>query len=285
MKFAYYPGCTGKSTAIECNESVEATARYLGVDLEEIPNWNCCGATSAHVTNYELALALPSRNLALAEKMSLDIVTPCPSCLHRHKIAQNEFKKDPSLKARIEKDIGMPFKLSQKIKHVVEVLYWDVGTDSLQKRIKKSLRGLKAVIYYGCYLVRPPEIMEFDNPENPTIMDKIMQVLDVELLDWPCKVDCCGAGLSLTNPEIIKKLVNKIITSALDERADAIITACHLCHTNLDMLQSNNKNSHQIPVFFFTELTALSLGSLNMKRWLGKHLVNPFGLLEKLNLL
>lgn len=155
MKFAYYPGCTGKSTAIEYNSSVEATAQYLGVDLEEIPNWNCCGASSGHVTNEELAFALPSRNLALAERMSLDIVMTCPACLHRHKIAQREFRKNSKFKAQIEKDIGMPLKLSQRLKHILEVLYCDVGTNRIQKKIKKSLKGLKAVTYYGCYLVRP----------------------------------------------------------------------------------------------------------------------------------
>ena len=281
MRFAYYPGCTAKSTAIEYGESVEDICRYLGIDLEEIPDWNCCGATSGHVTNRELAIALPSRNLGLAEKMSLDIVTPCPACFLRHKVAQYELKKDPQLKARIETDIGMPLKLSQEIKHILEVLYRDVGMDSIQRKIQKSLRGLKAVIYYGCYLIRPPEVTEFDDPENPTIMDKIMKVLGVEVIDWSCKVDCCGGGLALTNPEIVKRLVSKITISALETGADAIITACHLCQSNLDTYQPGNGNPDPIPIFFFSELTALALGSLHVKGWFKKHMVNPSGLLER----
>jgi len=285
MRFAYYPGCTAKSTAIEYGESVEDISRYLGIDLEEIPDWNCCGATSGHVTNGELAIALPSRNLALAEKMSLDIVTPCPACFLRQKVAQYELKKDPQLKTRIETEIGMPLKLPQEIKHILQVLYRDVGIDSIQTKIQKSLRGLKAVTYYGCYLVRPPGVTEFDDPENPTIMDKIMEVLDVEVIDWSYKVDCCGGGLALTNPEIVKRLVSKIAISASEVGADAIITACHLCQSNLDTYQPRKRNANPIPIFFFSELIALALGSSYVKGWFKKHMVNPSGLLERLKLL
>ena len=227
----------------------------------------------------------PGRNLALAEKMYLDMVTTCPSCLHRHKIAQKEFKRDPKLKTLIEKDIGKSLRLSQKTKHILEVLYCDVGIDSIQKKMKRALKGLKAVIYYGCYLARPPEMMSFDDPENPTAMDKIMGVLEVEALDWSCKLDCCGAGLSITHPEMIHPLVTKIVKSAMEGGAEAIITACHLCQSNLDILQSTDTNPRQIPVFFFSELTAFSLGSSEMRRWLGKHMVDPSGLLENVKLL
>jgi len=285
MRFAYYPGCTAKSTAIEYGESVEEISRYLGIELEEIPDWNCCGATSGHAINHELAIALSSRNLALAEEMSMDIVTPCPSCFLRHKVAQHELKKDPQLKARIETDIEMPLTLSGEIKHILDVLYRDVGIDTIQKKLQKHLTGIKAVTYYGCYLVRPPKITEFDDPENPTIMDKIMEALGVEVIDWSGKVDCCGGGLGLTNPEIVKRLVGKIAMLASEVEAEVIITACHLCQSNLDTYQPTNGNSHPIPIFFFSELMALALGSPHVKGWLKKHMVNPSGLLERLKLL
>jgi len=285
MRFAYYPGCTAKSTAIEYSQSVEDISRYLGVDLEEIPDWNCCGASSGHVTNHELAIALPSRNLALAEKMSLDIVTPCPACFLRHKVAQHELRKDPQLKARIETDIGMKVELSQETKHILQVLYQDVGIDSIQEKVQKSLRGLKVVTYYGCYLIRPPGVTEFDDPENPTIMDKIMEALDVEVIDWSYKVDCCGGGLSITAPEIAKKLSGKITTSAAEVGAEAIVTACHLCQSNLDTYQLENENFHSIPVFYFSELIALAFGSLHIKEYLAKHMTDPSRLLKRLKLL
>lgn len=285
MKFAYYPGCTAISSAVEYHESVKETAQYLGIELEEIPNWNCCGASSGHMITDELALFLPGRNLILAEKMSLDMITICPSCLHRHKTAQKELKKYPNLKAKIAKDMESTLRLSKKIKHILEVLYCNVGVDSIQKKIKRSLKGLKAVIYYGCYLTRPPDMMAFDDQENPTAMDKIMKILDVEVLDWSCKLDCCGASLSFNNPEMIRPLVNKIVSSAIEEGADAIITACHLCQSNLDIFQINRKNSNKVPILFFSELTAFSLGSLQTKRWLSRHMVNHSASLEKLEIL
>ena len=284
MKFAYYPGCSSNSTAIEYNESVEDTAQRLGIDLEEIPDWNCCGASSGHIIDHELAISLPSLNIALGEKMSLDITTPCPSCFLRLKTAQTEVEKDPNLKSRIEDYIGMPLQLSSKVKHILEVFYSDVGIDTIQKKVQKSLTGLKAVMYYGCYLVRPPEVTEFDNPENPIIMDRIMEALGVQVIDWSYKVDCCGGGLSLTSPEIVKTLVSKLVAHAAEVDADAIITACHLCHANLDIYQQQIKTPHLIPIFYFSELTALSLGILNTKTWFEKHMVSPFGLLERLKL-
>jgi len=285
MKFAYYPGCTAKSTSVEYDESVRETSQYLGVDLEEIPDWTCCGASSAHIIDPGLALALPSRNIVLAERMSLDITTPCAACFLRLKVAEHELKNAPHLKVKVEKDIGMEIKLSHKTKHILEVLYHDVGIEFIEKKVQKSLKGLKAVTYYGCYLVRPPDITKFDDPENPTIMDKIMEAIGVEVMDWSCKVDCCGGGLSLTAPEVVKKLADKIVMSASEAGADAIITACPMCQANLDMRQPENEDSHPVPIFYFSELTALALGSLRIKEWMSKHMVDSAGLLRRLELL
>ncbi|MBI4595497.1 MAG: CoB--CoM heterodisulfide reductase iron-sulfur subunit B family protein [Candidatus Tectomicrobia bacterium] len=279
MRFAYFPGCNAESTALEYNQSVKETFRCLGVELKEIPNWNCCGASSGHVVNQELALTLPGRNLALAEQMFLDMITPCPACYVRQKTAQEELKKNRDLKTKIEKNIGLPLKLTQKTKHVLEVLYHEIGTDLIRKKISKPLKGLKVVTYYGCYLVRPPEIADFDDGENPVSMDMIMNSLGAEVIDWSCKIDCCGASLSLTTGGIAKELVNKIVYNAHDLGAEAIVTACPLCESNLDIYQSNTP---PIPVLFFSELTALALGSLNGKKWFGKHMVNPSGLFERL---
>jgi heterodisulfide reductase subunit B len=257
----------------------------LGIDLEEIPEWTCCGASSGHIINRELAVALPSRNLALADRMSLTVVSPCPACSLRHKIAQYELKADPELKARIEQDIGMNLEQPPKPKHILEVLYGDVGTDAIKERVQKSLKGLKVAAYYGCYLVRPPEIAGFDDPENPTIMDKILEALGAEVIDWSHKVDCCGGGLSIVAPEIVKKLVGKIVSAASKAGADAMVTACGICQANLDMRQPKKGGSHPMPIFYFSELSALAFGSSNLRGWLAKHLADPTDLLERLKLL
>ncbi|MFH1625530.1 MAG: CoB--CoM heterodisulfide reductase iron-sulfur subunit B family protein, partial [Pseudomonadota bacterium] len=251
MRFAYYPGCTATSTSIEYDESVRETSQYLGIDLEEIPDWTCCGASSGHSINRELALALPSRNLALAEKMTLGILASCPACSLRHKTAEYELKKDVALKTKIEEDIGMKLDLSQKSKHILEVLYHDVGIDAIQEKVQKPLKDLKVVAYYGCYLVRPPEITEFDDPENPMIMDKIMEALGAKVIDWSYKVDCCGGSLSIAVPEIVEKLSGKIVNAASEAGADAIVTACGICQANLDMRQPKNSGSHPMPIFYF----------------------------------
>lgn len=279
MKLAYYPGCSSRSTAAEYNESVEFTARSLGVELEEIVNWNCCGASSGHVVDRELGLALPGRNQALAEKMALDIVTSCPSCFLRHKRLAHELRQKPALKARIEDYIGMPLTLSQTTRHILEVLYHDVGLHSLQQKVKRPLKKIRAVMYYGCYLVRPPEITQFDDADNPTLMDRIMETIGIEVVDWSCKVDCCGGGLLLTRPEIAKILGCKITNVACELGADAIITACNLCHANLDICQE--RQNRAIPIFYFSELTALALGHTGSAKWFEKHMVNPGTLLER----
>jgi len=285
MKFAYYPGCTATSTSVEYDESVRETSQYLGIELEEIPDWTCCGASSGHVINRELALALPGRNLALAERMSLGIAAPCPACSLRLKNAEYELKKDPALKTRIETDIGMNLELSQKPKHILEVLYQDVGIDAIKEKVQKPLEGLKVVTYYGCYLVRPPEVTDFDDPENPTIMDKIMEALGAEVIDWSYKVDCCGGSLSIAVPDIVEKLSGKIVHAASEAGADAIVTACGICQLNLDMRQPKDSSSQPMPIFYFSELSALAFGSSNLKKWSTKHFVDPSDLLKRLKLL
>ncbi|MBI4595245.1 MAG: CoB--CoM heterodisulfide reductase iron-sulfur subunit B family protein [Candidatus Tectomicrobia bacterium] len=282
MKYAYFPGCNAESTALEYNQSVKETLNFLGVELQDIPNWNCCGASSSHVIDQDLALALPGRNLALAEQISLDMITPCPACFVRQKTAWEELKKNRDLKTKIETLIGLPLKLNHQTKHVLEVVYHEIGTDLIRKKISRPLKGLKVVTYYGCYLVRPPDIADFDDPENPISMDEIMESLGAEVVDWSCKIDCCGASLSLTTAAVAEELVSKIIGNACELGAQAIVTACPLCQFNLDVHQSN---SQPLPVLFFSELTALALGSLRANKWFGKHMVNPSGLFEKLGLI
>ncbi|MFC1900031.1 CoB--CoM heterodisulfide reductase iron-sulfur subunit B family protein [Chloroflexota bacterium] len=285
MKFAYYPGCTATSTSVEYEKSVRETAQYLGIELEEIPDWTCCGASSGHVINHELAIALPGRNLALAEKMSLGITAPCPACSLRLKNAEYELERDPALKTRIEDDIGMKLELSRKSKHFLEVLYHDIGIDAIKEKVQKPLEGLKVVAYYGCYLVRPPEVTCFDNPENPTIMDEILEALGADVIDWSYKVDCCGGSLSIAAPEIVEKLSGKIVNAASEAGADAIVSACGICQLNLDMRQPKDGGSAPMPVLYFSELSALAFGSKNFKEWAAKHFVNPSTLMERLQLL
>jgi heterodisulfide reductase subunit B2 len=284
VKFAYYPGCTAGSTSAEYDESIREISKTLGIEYKEIPGWTCCGASSGHVINHELSLALPGRNLALAEKTSLPIAAPCPACSLRLKSTEYELSKNPVLKKKIEKDIGMNLKLSNKSKHVLEILFHDIGIDAIKSKVVKPLIGLKVVTYYGCYLVRPPEVTNFDNPENPVIMDKIIEALGAKVIDWSYKIDCCGGSLSIAVPEIVENLSGKIIKGARDVGADVISSACGICQLNLDMRQPKTE-TNPMPVMYFSELISLAFGGTRIEEWAVKHFADPSPVLKKLGLI
>lgn len=285
MKYAYYPGCTATTTSIEYEESVREIAGYLDIEFTEIPDWTCCGASSGHVINRELSLALPSRNLAIAEKMNMDVVAPCPGCLLRFKTAEYELGRDSTLKSKIEEDIGTKLNLSYKSRHVLEILHQDIGLKTIREKVVRPLEGLKVAPYYGCVLVRPPEVTSFDNPENPIIMDEILEALGVKIVDWSYKVDCCGGSLSIVVPEIVQKLSGKIIQGAREAGADMVVTACGICQLNLDMRQPKGPDTELLPALYFSELMAHAFGSKAITGWAEKHFVDPSPTLAELGLL
>jgi len=160
IKYGYYPGCSLEASAKEYNLSMEEAAKLLGVELEELEDWNCCGASSGHCTNYELSLALPARNLAIAEKAKLNVAVACAACFLRFKQTNHDLKANEGLRKKIEKLIGMNYSGNVEVKHLIDIFVNDVGLDEIKKRIKKPLKGLKLAAYYGCYLVRPPDVTQ-----------------------------------------------------------------------------------------------------------------------------
>jgi heterodisulfide reductase subunit B len=281
LKYAYYPGCTQETTAKEYNQSALAVCQALGIELAELPDWSCCGASSGHSTDYWLSHALPGRNLAIAEREGLDIAVSCPACFLRLKNTWHEFKSEARLKERLPELINLPYEAKYRIRHLLDIICNVVGTEAIKEKAKKPLTGLRVVSYYGCYLVRPPELTGFDDPENPQTMDRLLQALGAEVLDWRGKVDCCGGSLSLTKRDVVTKLVAGIGDAAREVGAEAIVTACGLCHANLETRQVGG---NPLPVFYFTELIGLALG-LGSEPWFKKHLVSPFGLLKRHGLL
>ncbi len=278
MKFSYYPGCSLDSTAKEYDMSVHAVCRELGVELKELPDWSCCGASSGHCTNLKLSLALPGRNLALAEKEGMDLAVSCPACFLRLKKVNYDFDRNEKLRKEVLQIMNMPYEGKQRTRHLLEIIYRDVGLDIIKTRVKKPLNGLKIVSYYGCLLVRPPEVTEFGEPENPVMMDEMMGAIGAEPLDWAGKVDCCGGSLALTRTDIVCKLVDDLMVAAGKAGAQAIVTACPLCQANVDTRQKGGKYP-VLPVFYFTELLGISFGLSGVKKWLKKHVVSPFQLL------
>lgn len=284
MKYAYYPGCSLCSTGIEYNISTKAVAKHLGIELWEIPDWNCCGSSPAHNKDHLLALALPARNLAIAEKEGLDVAVPCASCYSRMMATKDEVEKCAETKKTVQEVIEMEYKAQNQVRALLDVLVNGVGCDVISKKVVKPLAGLKVASYYGCLLVRPVAY-GFDDPEDPQTMDKLVEVLGGTPVDWSFKVECCGATLSTTKPGVGLATTGSILYDAQERGAECIITACPLCFINLDMHQKDVEPNLDLPVFYFTELLGLALGYSPKELGLNKHFVNPLPLIEKKDIL
>lgn len=286
MKYAYYPGCSLHSTAKEYDMSTREVANALGIELLEIPDWICCGATPAHITMHLLSLALPVKNLLKARSMnSYEVATCCAACFNRLKIANEFMEKNIEHRGKVNKIVGQEYKGEVKVRHFLDILVNVFGLKNLSERVVDKLSGLKAACYYGCLLTRPPEITQLDDLEEPHLMDDLMKTIGVEPVYWPYKTECCGASFSLTRTDIVLKLSADILQMAYDEGAQVIVVACPLCQSNLDLRQAainrKYKKDFQIPILYFTQLVGLSLGIDAKKLGLNKHIVNPMKLLEK----
>lgn len=282
MRFSYFPGCSLHSTASEYDDSVQSVFAALAVALDELEDWNCCGASSAHSLNRSLSLALPARNLAIAQKAGRDVVMPCAACFNRHKTADHEMRTDPSRRNLIEDAVGFEFTGSVAVRPLLQVVGESVGCERVKARVSRPLSGLKVVGYYGCLLVRPPEVTQFENPENPVMMDEILTALGADARRWSYATDCCGGGLALTKSRVAARLVSRLAERAREAGASAIVTSCPLCQVNLEMRQ--NGDEQRIPVFYFTELMGLAFGLEEARSWWSKHLIDPMGLLDSLKL-
>jgi len=280
LKFSYYPGCSLDSTAKEYDMSVHAVCKELDVELKELPDWNCCGASSGHCTNLKLSLALPGRNLAIAEKEGMDIAVSCPACFLRLKKVNYDLSRDEKLRQEIVRIMDMPYEGRQKTRHILDIIYHDVGLETIKKKVKIPLKGLKIVSYYGCLLVRPPKVTEFGEHENPVLMDEIMEAIGAEPLDWSGKIDCCGGSLALTRTDIVCKLVEDLVVAARKAGANCLVTACPLCQANVDTRQKGSKDE-LLPIFYFSELMGISFELPNIKKWLKKHVISPYKLLRE----
>ena len=282
MKVSYYPGCALHGTGKEYDLSVKAVCRALGIELKEIDDWSCCGASSAHATNFKLSVALPARDLMSAEKDGLaEMLVPCAACFNRMKSTQHHLAKDPDLKKEVEEIIGGAYGGEIKVMNAIDVFFNLVGISSIKSRIKKPLSGLKPVSYYGCLLLRPPEVCDFDDPENPVLLDGIMEALGAEKCPWSYKTDCCGGSLTISKTKYAARLVDKLMTMAREAGANCVVTACPVCMANLDMRASE---SLRLPVFYFTELMALALGLEGPEKWFKMHHLDPRPLLTGLGL-
>jgi len=290
MKYAYFPGCSLHSTAKEYDLSTKAVAGTLGIELAEIPDWVCCGATPAHLTLHLLSLALPVKNLLAAKKLgNYEVATCCAACFSRLKIANKFMAEDAEHRKKVEEIVGAQYSGEVKIRHFLDILVNVFGLKNIRERVTKKISGLKVACYYGCLLTRPPGVMQLDDVEEPHLIDDLMKVIGVEPVQWPYKTECCGASFSLTKTDIVLKLSADILQMASDEGAQAIVVACPLCQSNLDlrqgMINKKYKKNFNMPIFYFTQLLGLALGISPEKLGFEKHIVNPLPLLKEKELL
>jgi heterodisulfide reductase subunit B len=278
MKVSYYPGCSLEGTAADYAASIAGVAPLLGLELAELEDWNCCGASAAHSLNHQLALELPSRNLALAQKAGRDVVVPCALCFNRLKAAEKALERPGE---------GQPGGI--KIWDLLDFLTQKDWLAALSKKVVRPLAGLRVVGYYGCLAARPPKVTDKDNWENPQNLERLLSILGAEPPDWSYKTDCCGAGLAVARPDIIDTLVSRLYDRALAAGAEAFVVSCQMCQANLDMTQRRISKKlgkdYYLPVFYFTELIGLALGHPEVKKWLAGHLVDPLPLLREKGLL
>ena len=283
IEVGYYPGCSLTATARDYTESLTETTRLLGVKLVEIPDWNCCGATAGHSLDHRISLNLSARNLALASKLPRPLVVPCALCYNRLKTSQAELIEDDSLVIDKISALGGDYRAVD----VVELNTFLTSPEMIeQARTAKvrDLSGLKPVCYYGCQGQRPPRITGQDDYEHPQSLDRLLKALGADVKDWSFGADCCGASHSVPRPDIVHHLVGRLYERALAAGADCIVTGCQMCQGNLDLYQkeiaAEMGREVYLPVFYFTELLGLALGSPKVGTWLGRHLVDPQKLLK-----
>lgn len=280
MKLAYFPGCSAHGTGIEQDISTRAVCAALGIGLHELEDWNCCGSTAAHAIGDDLADSLGARNLDIAARSGLDLLVPCAACYANLTTAAARYTQGSdsvSVEDRMPNVVSLPSLLARE-----EFL------QRIHKGRKLDLAHLKAVSYYGCLLVRHGGKVQEKDPENPMFIDRITEICGASVKDWSHKTTCCGGSLAISSPDLTGELSLDIVEHAVRAGANCVVTACPMCHMNLESQQwikQHNKgrppgSSEGLPVFYVTELVGLALGLPEISSCLKRHLIDPQSILR-----
>jgi heterodisulfide reductase subunit B len=272
-------------TGRDFSSSLKEVLSALEIELHEIEDWNCCGASSAHVTSHLLASALPARNLNLASQQGYDqIFAPCAACYSRLLSVGIEMKTNEKMRTKVEEVISEQMLPTPEVVNLLQY-FQAIGKEKITAKKKVDLKGLKVACYYGCLLVRPNSLIDFDDSEQPTSMEEIVACTGAETVDWNFKTECCGAGHSIPHKNIVEILSKRIIDDAVAHEADIIVVGCPMCHSNLDMRQRNilkdYPDTKQTPILYLTELLGISFGIDMNKLGLNLHYIDPIKLIEK----
>lgn len=268
MKLSYYPGCSLHGTALDYDHSVKEVCAALGIELVEIPDWNCCGASSAHMTNHEIGIRLPMRNLLLAAELGHDVLVPCAACFQRLKAAERSLREEPEYW-----DIqGYPENIH--IVHISSLLSEDGVLDKIREKIKVRFEGLKLACYYGCLSLRHPKTTEVINYEQPRTLEAIVTSVGAQPVSWSHRTECCSGSLTMARPDIARTLVADIVEAAKRAGADGMVTDCPMCQANVESRQLDLGGEDYLPVFFGTELISAALSAQYPAKQKKLHLVD-----------
>lgn len=283
---AYYPGCSLHSTSKDYGESVHASMEALGLKLEEPKGWVCCGSSAAHSVSHLQAAALPMKSLALVRAAGRDrVTTPCPSCFSRMRTAVRDVEQDAGFAREVTRETGFAWDSEVRVDHLLDTVVDGIGLKKVGEAVKRPLAGLKVVCYYGCLMTRPPGVTGSADAEYPMKMDRLVEALGAEVLDWSHKTECCGASLAITDTGVAVELSARILRDAKAVGADLVVAGCPLCHVNLDTRQDEMARDlgqrFDLPVVYFTQLMGLAFGLEPKRLGLKKHLVDPMPVLRK----
>ena len=274
MRLSYYPGCSLHGTALDYDLSVKAVCSKLGIELVEIPDWNCCGASSAHMTNHEVGVRLPMRNLLLARELGNDILVPCAACFQRLKAADKIVRQDPSYWDLEE------YNPSFEIIHISALMARHAIADEISAHLTRSLTDLNIACYYGCLSLRNPKITDVSNYEQPESLETIVRAVGATPISWSHRTECCSGSLTMARPDIAQKLVGDIVSAAKRAGADALVTDCPMCQANVESRQLDLDNQEDLPVFFATEIVLAAMNGDYPAKQQKLHLV-PADILAK----
>jgi heterodisulfide reductase subunit B len=282
VKLSYFPGCSLTGTAAEYDRSIREVAEWLDIELVELEDWNCCGASSAHMTSHELGIELSARNLELAAQAGLDLLVPCSACFQRLRAADHALGQAPV-------DEGAkPWAPDFEVLHLTRLLARPEVLERLGKAVVRPLTGLRLACYYGCLSLRPPQLTGARDHEDPQGLDRLVKVLGAEAVRWSHKTECCSGSLTMARPDIARTLIGELLQAARRGGAQAIVTDCPMCQANLesrqlDLLRAEGSQAG-LPVFFSTELVALALAAETAPKRFTEHLVDPGPVLGALGL-
>lgn len=284
-KIGYYPGCSLKGTSREYGKSTEKLYEVLGIELQEIDDWVCCGSSPGHSSSRFLSDALALENLSLAEKQGIKrLLVPCMECYSRFKFAQHHIALNKNLKGKLEKITGENYHGGVEVVH--PLIHLNEISDKISAKIKKKPKDLKAVCYYGCVFTRPQEVMGIENFEDPGNMESLLEASGVKPLRWNCKTRCCGASLSISNTDSALDMSYEVLYNAKTAGANAIVVACPMCHINLDLRQNQIEKRHNvkfgIPLLYITQMIGLILGCSSKDLGLDDHFVETRDVIDML---